>query len=94
MIRNHRFLKNLWETFPDHQEIALRYARGMFGLTLVQDKEEIHATVAELVALLRDHPAIIPEFREPLDQHLSQNPERRELYRPLLELFDGAVAVG
>ena len=85
-------LKNLREIFPYDQEIALEHLKGLYNLTLDQAEGEIPATVAEIADLLREHPGIIPEFRERLDRHLSRHPDRRELYRPLLELFDGAAA--
>ena len=85
-------LKDLREKYPDNQEIALEHLMGLYKLTLVQEEGEIPSTVADIADLLRTYPGIIPEFREKLEGHLSRNPDRKKLYRPLLDLFDGAAA--
>ena len=71
---------------PEDQEIQLYHAMTWFNLTLRQAEDAIPATLRELAAYLRQHAAVIPEFRKQLDIYLSEHPEQRERYQPLFEL--------
>lgn len=71
---------------PDYADIQLATAMTMFNLTLVQKEDDILDTVTQIVTFLRTHPKAIHEFREALDEYLSDHTNHTLRYQPLVEL--------
>ena len=78
--------QKLLDTFPSNAQIQVTHAQIWFNLTLVQDDATIPGTVTDIVAFLKLHPTVIPDFKEALDEYLSDHPEHTQRYQPLLDL--------
>lgn len=78
--------KDILDRYPDDPDIQISYAETWFNLTLVQSESDIPTTVSDIAAFLRDHPGAIPEFRDALEEYLSEHPDHVARYQPLLEL--------
>ena len=78
--------QTILDQHSDDSKIQLSHAQTWFNLTLVQAESDIPATVSDIAAFLRSHPAAIPAFREALNKYLAEHPDHTARYQPLLEL--------
>lgn len=66
--------------YPPNTEIQLSYAQTLFNLTLKQESEDLHQTVAQLREFLVANPEANQGFQDALDQYLNEHPDHMERY--------------
>lgn len=78
--------KEILERYPGNRNIQLCHAKTWFNLTLQQCETDIPATVMDIVDFLNSHNGAIPPFQEALERYLSDHPDHKDRYQPLLNL--------